>query len=52
MNTQKTPSQPEQPKKIYISPALQVYGTLAQVTANISSGTRASDNGNNKNTHG
>lgn len=53
MNTQETPSQLEEPKKVYLSPVVQIYGTLAQITASIANGSMASDGaqGSNQCTH-
>jgi len=43
MYTEKTLSLSKRPKKRYETPAFQIYGTLAQLTAAVSSGQGAVD---------
>lgn len=51
MNSQKTSSRQDPPKREYISPALQIYGNLAQITAmNGMTGIRDAAGGGNHNT--
>ena len=52
MKAKENELQPEHVRRPYASPVLQVYGNLAQVTANQNTGPGSGDNINNpRNTH-
>ena len=46
MKAKENPLQPDYVRRPYASPVLQVYGNLAEVTANVNKGPGALDNTN------